>query len=422
MTANEYVRAYYPVPDAKVLEKAEVREEENDVLEKIATLDGEKLVTLKMLSEAWPVEYAQQWNWEQARRSEELDAASLAPVADPIESPMVPPLTELALKIALEHALETRDTQELEELVWMLGKSDALKSALLSRDNKSFPDTGIALLIKLLGEAKSDTLDLTGFPLSTQQIAKIASETHTKTTVKILKLSGNNVVTAEDICDLFSVISTIRRLWLLDTTISSEDMIRFLKDKPEAFYRIEAIVYPFFMTPYSTLLCPTAFTFSSRTLCEPTSFSLPFFMPSSILKSSVHSVPVWPSWNYGGEGRGFVMENSLLQSSPLRYAFIKTTIVTIESETTKTPQTAVAVKAVTYKLKSFVQAMVEEGRPEPSKPLGKAFADVLYKAGAMPVQEEQDGQKFYGIRVSGKVQHVLGTFANRQEVVVLILC
>lgn len=433
LTATEYVRDYHPVLPEEYLEDPDYRRREDSVLKTIAALDGERVIDLGMLAEAWP-EY--QKNWKKAQRKHPTASTSLA--ASPVEYVLIPSLTELTLKPALDHALEIGDTHQLDELVWMPDKGNALRAALLDRDDKPFPDTGVSLLIKILGELNLDTLDLVGIHLLAPQIIDIASQMHTRTTIENLKLSRNSVITAEGICEILRAIPTIRRLWLLDTNISSEDMIQFLRDQPEVFYGIETIVHPAFMTMHSTSPYPTAFRFYSVLEYRKPSFSLPFFTPSSILQSLmdilavfaygtgsnpnfllqsemvphialassrsegqkwserfVHLIPHWQGSpkNYTAEkGWGFVIKNVSMEygipKGKPRYAFTKTLVIATEPSTAGKPEKTdsetgkraeTTAKIATYDFDSFLKAMREEGRPEPSESLVKAFADVLKK-------------------------------------------
>lgn len=385
---------------------------------------------------------------------------------DPVASSVVPSLTELTLEPALDHALKVGDTQALEKLVWMPDKGDAVRSALLRlcQDEKPFPEIGITLLSKVSTESKLDTLDLTGFHLSAHQIMDIASRTKTK--LEVLKLSGNCFISVEEFSDILRDLQTIRRIWLLDTAISSEGLTRLLTDKPELFYHIETIVHPLFMTMHAESPYPAAFTFSSISDKQPATFSLPFFTPSSILQSLtdvlsdfaydnpdnsfglpqpaivphialasvrsegqewsgrfVHLIPqrpprIWHGW-------GFVSDHSRYSELSNRYAFIKVIFIPSEhmprgvgtSGDVKVDEEEPTVKLMTYDLDSFLRAMVEEeGRTEPSKNLVERFVEVLGKSGvsgisramAMAMAEAEEGRPEPSKSLVGRFVDLLG--------------
>ncbi|KAJ6629090.1 hypothetical protein B0H10DRAFT_1939986 [Mycena sp. CBHHK59/15] len=77
-------------------------------------------------------------------------------------TPKVPSLADLALKPAMEHSIQTGDTKEVEELVWLLGKAGLMKSVLCTQN--PFPDTGLSLFKKIIQhEAVSDKTTLEAF-------------------------------------------------------------------------------------------------------------------------------------------------------------------------------------------------------------------------------------------------------------------
>lgn len=57
LTAAGYACSYYPIPKPEKMNDEHVCLMEEDVLNVIFLLDGEPLMTLEMLAEAWPQEY-----------------------------------------------------------------------------------------------------------------------------------------------------------------------------------------------------------------------------------------------------------------------------------------------------------------------------------------------------------------------------
>jgi hypothetical protein len=89
------------------MEDPETRQHEEYNLEAIAALEGEKMVTLEMLAEAWPNEY---------KKILEKKSLEQLPAPAPAEpKPItIPSLANLMLGPFVESALETGDTAELD--------------------------------------------------------------------------------------------------------------------------------------------------------------------------------------------------------------------------------------------------------------------------------------------------------------------
>lgn len=181
LSASDYLRAYYRIPSAKDMKNVSVRLTEEDVIRTIELLDGERLVTLEMLAEAWPSEYEKSLGVTSAKPS------AGEPGADRVD---IPSLADLAIKPAVEHSLQVGDTNDIEQLLWMPGKTAQIKNSL--RGQNPFPNSGISLLVKVLEyESKaSGAVDLSGFMLSTDQFEPIVSKVK-DLAPEVLNLSHN---------------------------------------------------------------------------------------------------------------------------------------------------------------------------------------------------------------------------------------
>jgi hypothetical protein len=118
-------------------------------------------VTLEMLAEAWPHEY------EKILKKKSLEQLPAPAPAEP-KPVTIPSLANLMLGPSVESALETGDTAELEDMLWMPSKTSQIQSTL--RSITAFPDSGIPLLIKIIAEQmKSNTdaatVDVSGYAL-----------------------------------------------------------------------------------------------------------------------------------------------------------------------------------------------------------------------------------------------------------------
>ncbi|KAJ6599168.1 hypothetical protein DFH09DRAFT_1389279 [Mycena vulgaris] len=272
LSAEQYARAYYPVPtDAEKAENG-VKETEEDVQQKIESLRDERIMTLDVLAEAWSTEY---------KSSTPTSAKDPAPASEPF-----PSLADLAVKPAVEHGIQTGETEELEGLVWLPGKARLITSALRSHD--PFPDSGMALLVKVIQhEVGSDktALDLSGFPLSDTQVISLLTLLEMKE-IELLKLSHNPNITVDGLRQVLSSIPMLRRLVLLDTSISDEQIYQLLTEEPKLFYTLEELIHPALISWQNPTRYPNGFAYvglnDRQSLC---SISVAIFTPAIVVQS-----------------------------------------------------------------------------------------------------------------------------------------
>ncbi|KAJ7047474.1 hypothetical protein C8F04DRAFT_9306 [Mycena alexandri] len=382
LTAERYVRAYYPVPNEKQKEKEGIKETEEAVLKTIDALSGERLMTLDMLAEAWPHEYSAVPN-----PTKDV-AASDAFIA-------VPSLADLSLKPAVEHAIKVGETQELEGLVWMPGKADHIKSVL--RSQAPFPDSGVSLLAKVLEHeagSSSNTIDLSGLALSESQILSVLPSTEADK-VELLNLSHNPIITVDTLRTVLPLYPKLRRLVLLGTAISDEQIHQLL-DEPKLFYSIEELVHPAFLSWQNDVRYPVSFAYVGlHGHGVPSSACLATFTPASVVQSltdlllplteldefesygllgtsllpqaafasgvrgegpswqdrRVHCFPAFSNTPFSGKGWLFVGQWEIMSQSGGRYGFVQ---VDLEPDPPK---------AKICDLAGFLKEMVSEGRP-----------------------------------------------------------
>lgn len=283
LSAEQYVRAYYPAPRINMTEKQDVEEaeedaeqrlyaqrSEEDVKEKIDALRNEPVMSLYVLAEAWPAEY---------KSSDAFPAEDLAPASTPN---VFPSLADLSLKPAVEYAIQTDDTTELEELIWMPGKANLIKSAL--RDQDPFPDSGLSLLTRIVqhdvGSAK--TADLSGFLLSDIQILSLLAEVED---VEQLKLSHNPNITVDGLRQVLSITPKLRRLVLLDTCISDEQIYELIANNSELFHTLEELIHPGLLSWQNPARYPKRFGYVGLySLGRVASASLAVFTPATLVQ------------------------------------------------------------------------------------------------------------------------------------------
>lgn len=232
-------------------------------------------MTLDVLAEAWPSEYKLPKTTPSAP---ENDAA--ASTSNPF-----PSLADLSLKPAVEHGIKTGETEELEGLVWLPGKAKSIKS-VLQRQNP-FPDSGLSLLAKVVQhEIESDKtgLDLSGFPLSDSQIVSLLTLME-KGDVERLNLSPNPNISIDVLRHVLSTSTKFRRLILLDTSISSEQIYQLLVDEPKLFYNLEELVHPALFSWQDPAEYPPRFTYVGLGQNAPCAVSLAIFTPATVVQS-----------------------------------------------------------------------------------------------------------------------------------------
>ncbi|KAJ7781350.1 hypothetical protein B0H16DRAFT_617226 [Mycena metata] len=400
LTAEQYVRAYYPVPNEKQKEREGVKETEEDVQKRIDALSGERLMTLDMLAEAWPHEYSA------APNPTKDTAASNSSTA-------VPSLADLTLRPAVEHAIKVGETEELEGLVWMPGKADHMKSVL--RSQVSFPDSGLSLLAKVLEHeagSTSNTIDLSGLALSDSQIHSLLPSTGADK-IELLNLSHNPNFTVDILRTALTLYPKLRRLVLLSTAISDEQIHQLLVDEPKLFYSIEELVHPAFLSWQNDVCYPVSFAYVGiHGYGVPSSACLATFTPASVVQSltdllsplaelgeyemygllgtslapqvafasgvrgegeswqdrRVHCFPAFNNAPFSGKGWLFVGQWETMSQSGCRYGFVQTDL---EPDPPR---------ATIYDLAGFLKEMAAEGRPPAAESavnkLEKIFVDL----------------------------------------------
>ncbi|KAG6890184.1 hypothetical protein C0995_010889 [Termitomyces sp. Mi166 len=406
LTANDYIRNYYQLPKSgKLKDSGEM------ILSVIAALEGERLVTLQMLVEAWPEEYKESLGKQINDQSTEPELGPIAPDS------LVPLLSDLALKPTVEHALETGDTKDIEQLVWLPGKAEAIIGIL--KAHEPFPDSGVSLLAQAFKNLNRGSIDLSAFSMSTIQIISVMANV---SNVQILDLSHNPLVTGDTIRAILESIPTLKRLVLLDTSVTDEALSSLFRDHQKLFFNLEALTHPLLLNGRSSRF-PNAFAIIvyDQMMHFVTTASIPFFTPSFIvqaltdyLRAALHvvffnsftstiapqvafsstirkdtetwanrTVPMVASFfryrALSGEGWIFGLDTSVTSNS---YGFIETkpdNIDTSERMTSEGPATNKELDRVkrVIDLREFLAEMESEGRPSAPPPAVEELCTIL---------------------------------------------
>ncbi|KAI0043324.1 hypothetical protein FA95DRAFT_1563448 [Auriscalpium vulgare] len=243
----------------------------------VTALKDVDMVTIEMLHEAWPTEY------EEALQLAHADAPPAPANADPTAAPL-PSMASMALTKALAHSLETGDTDALEDWMWQPEMLAAARAQL--RQMAPFPDTGIALLNSILAKdtAEHGVLDLSGFALSSDQIAQVVAER----VVDEVDLSNNPVVDVAAVKHVLTASPRLRRLVLLGCPAISEDaIVSMLNAEPTLFYHIGALLHPALLSwkrdlrrkpPYTSAL---TFVFHDEQRVH--AYARPYYTPAGLV-------------------------------------------------------------------------------------------------------------------------------------------
>ncbi|KAL6306820.1 hypothetical protein BKA93DRAFT_140786 [Sparassis latifolia] len=249
LSAEQYVRIYHAVPKSMESEKDRLLEE--DILAKIALLDGENMVTLEMLAEAWPDEFGNDLKKKKSALFTENDA-------------IIPSLATMSLAPAVDHAIKLGDTSGLETMLWLPGKIATDMKALL-QEKSPFPDAAVSLLVKIVRMVS--------------QLERLES----------LNLSFNPRVTADTIREILSAVPGLKRLVLMGCpAVEDDDLYKLMRSQPKLFYRVEALMHPSVLTLQEPPPYPITFSFMTNhthTMPMIRGCSLPLFTPAGVVNA-----------------------------------------------------------------------------------------------------------------------------------------
>ncbi|KIM36187.1 hypothetical protein M413DRAFT_427845 [Hebeloma cylindrosporum] len=223
LSATEYVNSYYWIDEVPT----------EPFLSTLRPYESVPLLTIQTLAEAWPDEYGAL-----------VPATEATEVAGNNQQPReFPLLADLVLKPAVEQALLS-GSHELELIMAISDKRCKIKEILRSRQDP-IPASGIPLLSKLVEleiyDQPTKTVDLSQYLLSDHQILDIVAQ---HPDLGVLNLSHNKQITIAVVENLLVALPKLRRLLLLNTSISEEDVISLLERRPELFRHLEGFIHP----------------------------------------------------------------------------------------------------------------------------------------------------------------------------------
>lgn len=303
-TAEQYIRNYYPtrsqiyaeitegeISDDDDASNIDTEDDENTaVSQSIALLDGERLITLAMLAEAWPYEYQKTYDASLAKANTKCSSSESAATDDVSDSvaQLIPSLADLAVKPAVEYGLKTGDTEDIQELVWLPGKAALIKAAL--RSQNPLPDSALPLLVKVLQHEleSSKTLDLSRFFMSSAQIGTVLGDldlSSASKSVDTVKLSHSPPsVTIDAVRSILSSVPKVQRLDLLDTHISRADLLDLLTSYPTLFTHLSDLLHESFLTLRAPPVHTNGFSAFAYGQKDPNIVYLTIWTPAKVIK------------------------------------------------------------------------------------------------------------------------------------------
>lgn len=230
LTAEGYVSGYYDTRSEEEGNKERLR--------LISRFDSIPVLAKEALAEAWPSEF----KVTNPVNTETIPA--VIPVAHATSSGStddVPALADLILEPVVMRSLELGNADDLDLLI--PSKHVQIKNVLRARN--PFPDSGLPLLVAVLQQEQRnskevETVNLTGFSLSPEQLVSIASQLET---TRIVILSHSPEVKPDHVRALLIAKPQLDRLELLDTGITNQEFSSLLNDHPELFKCVSDILH-----------------------------------------------------------------------------------------------------------------------------------------------------------------------------------
>lgn len=313
MTAEQYVRDYYSVPNSDVPKDDDAWKTEEYVQKCIHRLDGERLVTLQMLAEAWPQEYMKsfenQKRQEMLRGDNEPQNTTDESAGDPVVATVLPALTEMSLKSATIHSLEIDDIEELDGILDIPGMAGSMKDILQQRTELT--PIGVTLLKKIFAiesQTQPRSLDLSEFShcLSPDQVLDVVSEYGDS--LDVLNLSYHTNLTGDIVLKVLQAAPRLRRLVLMGcTSVVDDELYRIRHVEPHLFLHMEALLHPAFLPVLEDgsirVRYPCAFSVIGSHKYHRSIFgaSLPFFTPTQALQTLYRYMSIASSLLYDSE-------------------------------------------------------------------------------------------------------------------------
>ncbi|KIJ57347.1 hypothetical protein M422DRAFT_238941 [Sphaerobolus stellatus SS14] len=226
-----------------------------------------------MLAEAWLDEYAY-------CKSFSTQAISHGKSEDSLDKPL-PSLVELSFKHAIIGALDSSQMDQLNHLLWVPENMQVIKK--IFRDDSLYIDF-------------TTTHQYTYSPFNSD----IASQ------------SPN--VTAEILIHLLTHLPNLHHLFLLDTGITKESLLKLFKTQPSIFYNLSTLIHPALLNENDEELAWTAdYAHIAKNFNAIVRTSLPIFTPIQVVQSVISIMQLM------GEAKSKVTMSSNLRSTEILF-------------------------------------------------------------------------------------------------------
>ncbi|KAG6819691.1 hypothetical protein H0H93_009603 [Arthromyces matolae] len=280
-----FVRSYSPLSANEYLcvdsslSKGEHNERYTADIAVAGSLEGERLIGLEVLAEAWPGEYQRRL----AMQKKDDDNRDQATGGDDLAtSTLISRLSDLTLKPAVDHAITSGDTKDIEQLLWLPGKAEATLAVL--KQHSPFPDGAITLLAQVLKQLDSTHVDLSGFSLSGEQLGSLQI-LGAFDNLEALDLSHNQLLTVNSVRTILESTPTLRHLVLLHSPVSDNDLSSLFRDFPKLFYNLHSLTHPLLLTSKSHIPNAFAIIVPNASNCQLSVASVPFFTPTFLVQA-----------------------------------------------------------------------------------------------------------------------------------------
>lgn len=263
LSATQYLRSYYPKGDSEALDRRE-RMFEQSILDTLHPFESVRMITIDMLAEAWPWEYASDGS-------------------DPATSIHMPTsLVDMTFVPALNYALQTGQTDCLDLFMCSPKYLSKIKETLRAHNPISAIDLALLSKVIAIDVTQTKSIDLSHFSLTEEQLIELLSA---QEGVEVLNISHMQQITKDNLRQLIPHFPNLRRLVLLHT-ISDADILSLLSESPELFYRIDSLIHSAFLRRFGQAVFPAAFShITTQDSSEVVVVSVPYFTPGQLVQA-----------------------------------------------------------------------------------------------------------------------------------------
>ena len=281
LSATQYLRGYYPkakMDDSETPDHGEIMLEQS-ILDTLRPFESVRMITIDMLTEAWPGEYT----------SDEQNSAGLS--IEPKESSatsvrvhMPPSLVDMTFVPALNYALQTGETDRLDPFMWLPGNLSKIKETLRAHNPLSAIDLALLSKVIAIEVTQTKSIDLSHFSLTGEQLVELLSAQE-GVEVQVLNISHMQQITIDILRQLMPLLPNLRRLVLLHT-IPDDDILSLLSESPELFYRIDSFIHFAFLRHLGQAAFPAVFShIIIKGSGEVVATSVPYFTPGQLVQA-----------------------------------------------------------------------------------------------------------------------------------------